>query len=268
MEIEVMEIAETEHSSEFTLAEVLEMERLYRKQGEEVKQQEFCEELAAKFSGSAIRNGKSIITWDQVHTWFLDRQLFSAVKNKSSAVDSNVVKNKLAIINSSPTALKNFVALSKARAAAEIPKKPKAQRVEETADLMFEALSAKDLAWFDVASFLTFRVMYTGELEVKVRFSGFSHDQDEWVNVRSAIRERSIPLEASECHKVKVGDLLLCYRANEDHALYSDAHVVRVERQMHDKDDCTCTFVVRFEYDNAEVELNCSEICCRPSSSL
>ncbi|KAI7726160.1 hypothetical protein M8C21_008644, partial [Ambrosia artemisiifolia] len=259
------ETTETENASEFTLSEVFEMELLYRKRGKEVKQPEFCEELAAKFSGSANRNGKSIIRRDQVHTWFLDRELFSAVKSKSSVVDSNVVKNKLAIINSSPTALKNFVALSKAHAAAEIPKKPKAQRVEEIADLAFEALSVKDCAWYDVASFLNFRVMYTGELEVRVRFSGFSNDQDEWVNVRSAIRERSIPLEASECHKVKDGDLLLCYRANEDHALYSDAHLVRVVRQLHDKDNCTCTFLVRFEYDNSEMELTCAEICRRPS---
>ena len=45
-----------------------------------------------------------------------------------------------------------------------------------------------------------------------MRFCGFSHDEDEWVNVRRGLRERSIPLEPSECHKVKVGDLLLCYR--------------------------------------------------------
>ncbi|KAK9069738.1 hypothetical protein SSX86_010132 [Deinandra increscens subsp. villosa] len=263
MTIELMETTETEDASEFTLAEVLEMENLYRKRGEESKQKEFCEELATKFSGSANRNGKSIIKWDQVHTWFLDRQFFSAVKSKSSVVDSDLVKNKLATLNS-PSALKNLLALSKAQATAEKPKKPKAQRVQEIPDLNFEALSAKDCAWFDVATFLTFRVMHSGELEVRVRFSGFSHDQDEWVNVRSGIRERSIPLEASECHKVKVNDLLLCYRANEDHALYSDAHVIRIERQLHDKDNCTCTFLVRFEYDNAEVELKCSEICCRP----
>ncbi|XP_076920007.1 protein SAWADEE HOMEODOMAIN HOMOLOG 1-like [Bidens hawaiensis] len=264
MAIELMETEDD--ASEFTLSEVLEMEHLYRKRGKEVKQQAFCEELAAKFSGSANRNGKSIIKWDQVHTWFLDRQLFSAaVKSKSSVVDSYVVKNKLAVINSSPIALKHLVALSKAQAAVEIPKKPKAQRVEETADLIFEALSAKDCAWYDVAAFLTFRVMYTGELEVRVRFSGFGHDQDEWVNVRNAVRERSIPLVASECHTVKVGDHVLCYKANEDHALYSDAHVLRIERQLHDKEDCTCTFVVRFEYDNAEMEVKCSEVCCRPS---
>ncbi|KAI3737660.1 hypothetical protein L2E82_27669 [Cichorium intybus] len=265
MTSEPMETTDIEDFSEFTLAEVLEMENLYRKRGKESQHQDFCEELATKFSCSPIRDGKSIITWDQVHTWFLDRQLFTAVKNKTSLADSNEVKKQPAVINSSPNALKNLVALSKAWAAAEKPTKPKAQRVAELSDLIFEALSAKDCAWYDVAAFTNFRVLYHGELEVRVRFSGFSHDQDEWVNVRKGLRERSIPLVPSECHKVKVGDLLLCFRANEDHALYSDAYLIRVERQLHDKDSCTCTFLVRFEYDNAEVEVQCNEVCCRPS---
>ncbi|KAJ9559678.1 hypothetical protein OSB04_004838 [Centaurea solstitialis] len=227
---------------------VLEMEHLFRKQGKESQQQKFCEELATKFSCSGNRDGNSIITWDQVHTWFLDRQLFSAVKSKSSGAATK----QHALTNTSPIALKNLVALSKVWAAAEKPNKPKAERVAELSDLIFEALSSKDCAWYDVAAFLNFRVLLLWRA-LRVRFCGFSHDQDEWVNVRRGLRERSIPLEPSECHKVKVGDLLLCYRANEDHALYSDAHLLKVERQLHDKDNCTCIFLVRFEYDNAEV---------------
>lgn len=42
-------------------------------------------------------------------------------------------------------------------------------------------------------------------------------------------------------------------KANEDHALYSDAQLPCVERQLHDTDTCTCTFVVQFDYDNVEV---------------
>lgn len=48
--------------------------------------------------------------------------------------------------------------------------------------------------------------------EVRVRFAGFEKDQDEWINVRNGVRERSVPLESSECDKVKVGDLVLCYQ--------------------------------------------------------
>lgn len=48
--------------------------------------------------------------------------------------------------------------------------------------------------------------------EVRVRFVGFGAEEDEWVNIKKAVRERSIPLEHSECHKVKVGDLVLCFQ--------------------------------------------------------
>lgn len=45
-----------------------------------------------------------------------------------------------------------------------------------------------------------------------MRFSGFNNTEDEWVNVKTAVRQRSIPLEQSECVKVNVGDLVLCYQ--------------------------------------------------------
>lgn len=48
--------------------------------------------------------------------------------------------------------------------------------------------------------------------EARVRFAGFGYVEDEWVNVKRGIRKRSNPLEPSECHKVKAGDLVLCYR--------------------------------------------------------
>lgn len=47
---------------------------------------------------------------------------------------------------------------------------------------------------------------------VRVRFAGFGKEEDEWVSVTKAVRERSIPLEHSECNKVNVGDLVLCFR--------------------------------------------------------
>lgn len=48
--------------------------------------------------------------------------------------------------------------------------------------------------------------------EVRVRFVGFGAEEDEWVNVKNAVRERSVPLEHSECHKLKVGDLVCCFQ--------------------------------------------------------
>lgn len=43
-----------------------------------------------------------------------------------------------------------------------------------------------------------------------MRFIGFGSDEDEWVNVKNDVRERSIPLDNWECQKVKSGDALLC----------------------------------------------------------
>nr|CAN74985.1 hypothetical protein VITISV_008770 [Vitis vinifera] len=65
---------------------------------------------------------------------------------------------------------------------------------------------------YDVDTFLTHRFLSSGELEVRVRFVGFGAEEDEWVNVKKAVRERSLPLEHSECHKVKVGDVVLCFQ--------------------------------------------------------
>lgn len=52
--------------------------------------------------------------------------------------------------------------------------------------------------------------------EVRVRFVGFGAEEDEWVNIKQAVRERSVPLEHSECQKVKVGDLVLCFQVTID----------------------------------------------------
>ncbi|GMQ05768.1 hypothetical protein CsSME_00050659 [Camellia sinensis var. sinensis] len=45
-------------------------------------------------------------------------------------------------------------------------------------------------------------------LLVRVRFIGFGSEEDEWVNVKKAIREHSLPLEHSKCGKLEVGDLI------------------------------------------------------------
>jgi hypothetical protein len=47
-----------------------------------------------------------------------------------------------------------------------------------------------------------------------VRFEGFGADEDEWVNVKKCIRQRSIPLESSQCRSIVEGDLVLCFRVS------------------------------------------------------
>ncbi|XP_057452043.1 protein SAWADEE HOMEODOMAIN HOMOLOG 1-like [Lotus japonicus] len=128
-----------------------------------------------------------------------------------------------------------------------------------------EARSKKDLAWHDVAMCRNFRYSRTGELEVLVRYAGFGKVEDEWVNVKSEMRERSIPLEPSECHKVKDGDLVLCFLERGDYALYFDARVVRIHRRLHDATDCKCIFTVRFLHDNSEEEIHWKGVYYRPT---
>lgn len=48
--------------------------------------------------------------------------------------------------------------------------------------------------------------------EVQVRFAGFGAEEDEWVNIKRHVRQRSLPCEASECVAVLPGDLILCFQ--------------------------------------------------------
>ncbi|MBA0668821.1 hypothetical protein Goklo_001699, partial [Gossypium klotzschianum] len=79
-----------------------------------------------------------------------------------------------------------------------------------------------------------FDKMYCFLKEVRVRFVGFGAEEDEWVNVKKAVRGRSIPFEHSECCKVMVGGLVLCLQERRDQSIYYDAHVLEIERKTHD----------------------------------
>lgn len=48
--------------------------------------------------------------------------------------------------------------------------------------------------------------------EVCVRFTGFGSEEDEWINVKKHVRQRSLPCEAAECVVVLPGDLILCFQ--------------------------------------------------------
>ncbi|RWW15860.1 hypothetical protein GW17_00020285 [Ensete ventricosum] len=72
-------------------------------------------------------------------------------------------------------------------------------------------------ATYDVSAFLSHRMFDTGDpvilaFEVRVRFSGFGVEEDEWINVRRCVRQRSLPCEAAECVAVLPGDLILCFQ--------------------------------------------------------
>ncbi|XP_027124724.2 protein SAWADEE HOMEODOMAIN HOMOLOG 1-like isoform X1 [Coffea arabica] len=261
---------------EFTLAEIVEMENLYKEMGGKSLNQQFYQELATKFSTSVHRCGKSSIGCEQVQSWFgdLEKELEAKVSSFRRKVEKSVGPTKLAM-NKSEVQKPSFVKSEEIDASmpAEVPnfadensQKPKGVSVAELSELVFEARSSKDLAWYDVASFLNYRVTSTGELEVRVRYVGYDKDQDEWLNVKRSVRERSIPLEPSECDRVKVGDLVLCFRENEDDAVYCDARVVDIQRIAHDSDCCCCIFLVRYDQDFFEDQVQLKKLCCRPAT--
>lgn len=68
-------------------------------------------------------------------------------------------------------------------------------------------MKAKKFACLSLNSSLTCSLQ-----QVCVRYVGFGREDDEWVNVKNDVRERSIPLEHSECKKVEVGDLVVCFQ--------------------------------------------------------
>ncbi|XP_052181687.1 protein SAWADEE HOMEODOMAIN HOMOLOG 1 [Diospyros lotus] len=236
---------------EFTLSEIVKMEKLFKQEGVDRSSRDFCQEVAARFSGSRYRRGQSCIKWEQVQSWFQDKQgRLTAEPTTSLIVPGEFHPSlELAIVSTTP----------------ETPLKSKAERIASLSELMFEGRSSRDGAWYDVAAFLSYRVLCSGELEVRVRFAGFSNLHDEWVNVKRGLRERSIPLEASECDRVNVGDLVLCFRETDDHAIYCDAHIVGIQRQLHDFTSCKCIFLVRYVCDRAEETVDLTRICRRPA---
>ncbi|KAK3040970.1 hypothetical protein RJ639_029080, partial [Escallonia herrerae] len=120
-------------------------------------------------------------------------------------------------------------------------------KVTDLSELEFEARSSKDGAWYDVDRFLTHRFLSSGEAEVRVRFVGFGSEEDEWINVKEAVRERSVALEHSECQRLKVGDL-----ERREQARYYDAHILEIQRRLHDIRGCRCLFLIRYDHDNIE----------------
>ncbi|XP_019429313.1 PREDICTED: protein SAWADEE HOMEODOMAIN HOMOLOG 1-like [Lupinus angustifolius] len=236
---------------QFSIDEILELERMFQEMGGKPLDRNCYEEIAIKLSSTSHHVGKTTLSWEQVQLWFQNKQ-------KELAAD----------VTFSPDPLKVVVDQSAAsffRNGHRNSSTPKGKPATELKGLKFEARSFKDFAWHDVASFLNFRVMSTGELEVRVRYAGFGKDEDEWVNVKGGVRQASTPLEPSECHKVKDGDIVLCFKESDDYALYCDACVLKITRQEHDPVECNCIFTVQYEYDNSEADVYGKDICCRPS---
>ncbi|XP_075640085.1 protein SAWADEE HOMEODOMAIN HOMOLOG 2-like isoform X2 [Castanea sativa] len=233
--------------SGFTKAEIEKMEKLLKESGEQLLNREICQRIAKSFNRSSGRAGKPIVKWNEVHSWFQNQQ-----QNVPEASKNVPMLTKASPSNGTDENLE--MPKDSSKAGERIPDSLEAGKLE------FEARSSKDGAWYDVDVFLDHRFL-SGEFEVCVRFIGFGAEEDEWVNVKKSVRQRSIPLEHSECHKVKVGDLVLCFQEKRDQAIYYDAHVLEIQRRLHDIRGCRCLFLLRYDHDDSEERVRLRRLC-------
>ncbi|XP_057976771.1 uncharacterized protein LOC131163938 isoform X4 [Malania oleifera] len=82
----------------FTQAEILKMENLFEQVGEISWDQEFCQKIAASFNCSISRDGKPAISWEQVQSWFQNRQK----QLPASDTSIPVVSKELALLSEFP----------------------------------------------------------------------------------------------------------------------------------------------------------------------
>lgn len=246
--------------SGFTKAEIEKMEKLLMESRERLQSKEFCQKIARNFSLSSGRAGKPVVKWTEVQSWFLARLQESTLKVPSLTDTS---QNESKIPQTRP--------LNNGHQSSEILKglvSKVGEKVSDLSELEFEAKSSKDGAWYDVDTFLAQRILSSGEAEVRVRFIGFGAEEDEWVNVKKAVRERSIPFENSDCQKVNVGDLLLCLQEKRDQSIYYDVHIIEIERKTHDIRGCRCIFLIRYDHDGTEERVRLRRLCRIPGRQI
>ncbi|XP_049402248.1 protein SAWADEE HOMEODOMAIN HOMOLOG 2 isoform X3 [Solanum stenotomum] len=283
-------------SFRFNPAEVAEMEAILQAHNITMPAREVLVDLAEKFSSSSERSGKFVVQMKQVWNWFQNRRY--AIRAKTAKSPGRYITHP--VPQSDPAVVKAPAKLSASpmphsdpaagrimpqapqpipapqatvRTISQVPQPlpaPSVQSVGRSASdntqMEFEAKSARDGAWYDVSSFLSHRSVENGDPEVLVRFAGFGAEEDEWVNVRMHVRQRSLPCESSECVAVLPGDLILCFQEGKEQALYYDAHVLDAQRRRHDVRGCRCRFLVRYDHDQSEEIVPLRKVCRRPET--
>ncbi|KAL2523544.1 Zinc-binding oxidoreductase [Abeliophyllum distichum] len=254
----------------FNAAEVSEMEAILQAHNCAVPEREILETLAQKFSASAERSGQVEISVKQVWNWFQNRRY--ALRAKATKTPT---AGKLSIspthrddpttVRTAPQPAPSSIVRSMPQVPHSLPA-PSGRNASDNSQMEFEAKSARDGAWYDVSTFLSHRSLETSDPEVLVRFAGFGPEEDEWVNVRRHVRQRSLPCESSECVAVLPGDLILCFQEGKEQALYFDAQVLDAQRRRHDVRGCRCRFLVRYDHDQAEEIVPLRKICRRPET--
>ncbi|KAK4484696.1 hypothetical protein RD792_007288, partial [Penstemon davidsonii] len=282
----------------FKFYKVGEMETILQAHNYSVPSREILDALAQRFSSSAERSGKVEVSVKQVWNWFQNRRY--ALRAKASKAparrqvnissmpmpmpmsrdDQAVVRNQppqpqpapstTLVAPQVPHPLPAPSGTAVYACICASPSRPSAQNAgrnaSDNSQMEFEAKSARDGAWYDVESFLAHRSLETGDPEALVRFVGFGPEEDEWVNIRRHVRQRSLPCESSECVAVLPKDLILCFQEGKDQALYFDAHVLDAQRRRHDVRGCRCRFLVRYDHDQSEEIVPLKKVCRRPET--
>uniref|UniRef100_A0A0D9WQ37 Homeobox domain-containing protein n=1 Tax=Leersia perrieri TaxID=77586 RepID=A0A0D9WQ37_9ORYZ len=244
----------------FTQAEVAEMESRLQQLNNAIPHRSVIQALADKFTASPARAGKVPVQPKQVWNWFQNRRYSHRSRNTRGPL---LMQAKMLPTGSDEQKVAPFRAMP---SAAALSGSPSGKSPLESGQVEFEAKSARDGAWYDVAAFLSHRLFESGDPEVRVRFSGFGAEEDEWINVRKCVRQRSLPCESTECVAVLPGDLILCFQEGKEQALYFDARVLDAQRRRHDVRGCRCRFLVRYDHDHSEEIVPLRKVCRRPET--
>ncbi|KAL8167292.1 hypothetical protein V2J09_008791 [Rumex salicifolius] len=212
--------------------------------------------ISERFSQSTERADKVLVQTKQVWNWFQNRRY--ALRSKFAKPPIKLTITQMPRVDVGPA--RNVPQGSFIQPAQS------GRNASDNTPLEFEAKSARDGAWYDVQAFVSHRYPDTRNPEVLVRFAGFGLNEEEWVNVRKHIRQRSLPCESSECVAVLPGDLVLCFQEGKEQALYFDAHILDAQRRRHDVRGCRCRFLVRYDHDHTEEIVPLRKICRRPET--
>ncbi|MQL69374.1 hypothetical protein Taro_001711 [Colocasia esculenta] len=236
----------------FTPSEVMEMETCLQQHNNALPDRVLISSLAQTFSASGERAGKVVIQPKQVWNWFQNRRYAQKAKMAKASGKLTMTPPQDDLVQIRNTAPSMTAA--------------PARNYSDHNQMEFEAKSSRDGAWYDVAEFICHRMPQPGDPEVCVRFAGFGTEEDEWVNICTCVRQRSLPCESSECVVVLPGDPVLCFQEGKEQALYFDAHVLDAQRRRHDVRGCRCRFLVRYDHDGTEEILPLRKICRRPQT--
>ncbi|KAI5076367.1 hypothetical protein GOP47_0008432 [Adiantum capillus-veneris] len=216
---------------------------------------EVLQDLVEKFSKAREQDGKGCVNRRQVLQWFQNRRWYvrkQAEKQLGRLSDKESFSERT---QTTITPLSDDLDVA-------TPTTPPSDEIDMST-VEFEAKSSKDGAWYDVRTFLEHRMLDSGP-EVRVRFAGYGPEDDEWVDVRSAVRQRSLACEESDCTSIFRGDMVLCFLEGTKQALFYDAYVIDIERRKHDIRGCRCRFLVQYEHNGSMGILPLRKLCRRP----